>query len=302
MDLNHIRVLNILNLKVAIDKGERKKLLDDKIYLSRFLAMSLFQYETAKNLQSQKQAEELLRSGKYQIYALENFDNFNTDDHIYTLLKNYKNVIYDSSDKSNVHNQLEIFENSVLFFKNLISHIECNKDVQEKYYGVVDYIINNILHGNYQKYNPLLKVLNATKMNIALPYKNGTFYYPFIIDILLDSYRLWCSYEKDKSIIDAFRSIYPAVKQSQKEYKAIYDYKFISKIDFQELVHRTYVEHYLLAVYQEVLECEFNDIRSLYKQLTESYLQNKKNKFKLKMDISHIPHRVYLRHFSSLVK
>jgi len=55
MDFNHIRILNILNLKEAIDKGERKKLENDKIYLSSFLAMSLFQYETVKNLQQNAQ-------------------------------------------------------------------------------------------------------------------------------------------------------------------------------------------------------------------------------------------------------
>jgi len=302
MDLIYLRVLNIINIKWAIDKGDRQKLKDDKAYLSSILAMSIYQAEISKNPHKKDKAKEKLISGIYQSFAFENFDLLNKDNHIYILLENYKNMVYDVNDKSKVVTQLKTFENSILCFKDLISHIEFNKDLQEKYHTITDYIINNILHGNYQKYNPLLKVLNATKMNIVLPYKNGTFYYPFIIDILLDSYRLWCSYEKDKSIIDAFRSIYPAVKQSQKEYKAIYDYKFIDKIDFQELVHRTYVEHYLLAVYQEVLACEYNDIRSLYKQLTESYLQNKKNKFKYKMDISHIPPRIYLRHFSSLVK
>lgn len=176
----------------------------------------------------------------------------------------------------------------------------CDQKIADKYHNLSKNM-HKKLKGNYQRTNPILEACELSNMNYILEDEIHSFYYPFVLDILFDTFRLECALKEDPEFTDAIRSLSLSALKQKREQLSLNDDFIMPRIDFLKSINRDQIRAYILSMYHDVLHCKYEDIKSFYKQLLFENLHNHKNEYKDKLDISQIPEKIYFRHFSSLI-
>lgn len=181
-------------------------------------------------------------------------------------------------------NHFEILKNT------MVENLFYDKNELDKIYKNYLQIIENIEAKFFESRNisTLLNYIKKAKMNYVLKLNEKNTIYPFVYDMLLISFLIEIRLvNKSKSYVDT-QDLFRTLKQVRKnashpaEDKRYMDIEYLKLAEILIQVKPNELQNYLLYHYSEILNSDYNNILSVFKQLRHKVTDHHKHEYKYK--------------------